>query len=127
MLRKRSTRLAASAALVTVAALFGAVLLAPGSAGAGGAEAAASTKVTVGNNFFSPTAKTVAKGTRVKFKWVGGTAHDVKLRKGPGKKFDSGRTSARGVNLTKKFKKRGTYKIICSIHPDEMKLKLKVK
>ena len=35
--------------------------------------------------------------------------------------------AARGVNLAKRFNKAGTYRIICTIHPEEMRLKLTVK
>lgn len=87
-----------------------------------------STRITVGNNFFSPKKKTVKKGTKVKFKWEGGGApHDVTKKKGPRGKFQSDLTSQSGVNFKKKFKKPGTYRIFCTIHPDSMKLRLKVR
>lgn len=92
-----------------------------------GATAAArdSTTIKVGDDFFSPDRKTVSAGTKVRFKWVGSDEHNVVKAKGPGGGFESGTTDARGVNFKKKFKKRGNYKIICTIH-DEMKLSLKV-
>ena len=126
MLRGRS-RLAAGGILVIVSALAGAILLAPGATGSEGARAAKSTKVTVGDNFYSPTAKTIKKGTRAKFNWTGANRHNVRLKKGPGKKFKSKTTRSTGVNFARKFKKRGTYRIFCSIHPDQMNLTLKVK
>jgi plastocyanin len=45
--------------------------------------------------------------------------------KGPGGAFSSTATSADGVNFKHKFSKSGTYKIICTIHP-EMTMKVKV-
>ena len=103
-----------------VAALVGAIALAS-SALAGG-----STTITVGDDFFSPSSTTISKGTKVKFKWVGDSEHDVVKKKGPGRGFSSGITDRQGVNFTKKFKKTGTYKLICSIHKKDMKLTLKV-
>lgn len=113
--------------VIVAAALLGALLLAPGSAAIGGAEAAASKRISLGDNFFSPTSTKSKKGQRVKFKWIGAARHNVTLKKGPGKKFKSKTTSKKGVNYDRKFKKRGTYKIFCTIHPDQMKLTLKVK
>lgn len=83
--------------------------------------------VTVGNNFFSPTAKTVSHGTQVRFRWVGGVRHNVAKSKGPGGPIESGPTAKRGVNLTKRLRKPGTYRFICRIHPTEMRLKLVVR
>ncbi len=104
-------------------ALIGAVAIGGTTATAG----KRTTKVTVGNNFFDPSSKTVRKGTKVKFKWVGGVPHNVKKRKGPGGKFKSKTTAKKGVQFTKKFKKKGTYKLICTIHPDSMRMKLRVR
>jgi plastocyanin len=92
---------------------------------AGGASGAASTTIKVDDNFFSPAKKSVAKGTTVRFNWVGDNPHNVVKRKGPGGSFASETTSKPGVNFTKKFKKAGTYKIVCTIH-DGMNLRLKV-
>jgi plastocyanin len=92
----------------------------------GVAGARASTTIKVDDDFFSPDKKTVSKGTKVKFKWVGSDDHNVVKKSGPGRGFDSGVTDAPGVNLAKKFKKTGKYKIICTLHED-MKMTLKVK
>ena len=91
----------------------------------GGVATARSTTVQVGDNFFSPDNKTVKKGTKVKFKWVGNNDHNVVKSSGPGGSFSSPTTDARGVNFKKKFKKKGTYKLICTIH-NGMDMKLKV-
>ena len=112
--------------MVVASALLGAVFLASGATGSDGAQAAKSIKVTVGDNFYSPSAITISKGTRAKFNWTGGNRHNVRLKKGPGKKFRSKTTRSNGVNYKRKFKKRGTYKLFCSIYSDEMNLTLKV-
>jgi len=108
------------AALIAIVAL---ALLVP----AGTAGAASEATVKVGDFFFAPTKKTVAAGTKVKFRWVGSQRHRVVKKRGPGGGFESPATSARGVNLVKRFDKTGVYRIICTIHPEEMRLKLTVK
>jgi plastocyanin len=107
-------------AIALVAALGVATVL------AGPVGARAGTTVKVDDNFFSPDRKSVRKGTKVKFKWVGSNPHNVTKASGPGGSFDSDTTSSRGVNFKKKFKKKGKYKLICTIHPG-MKMKLRVK
>jgi plastocyanin len=107
---------------IAIAALaIGALLVLPGSGAARG------NTIKVGDDFFSPTSKTVSAGTTVKFNWVGtSNDHNVTKTSGPGKAFSSETTSSPGLNYQHKFKKPGTYKMICTIHPDSMKLKLKV-
>ncbi|MGI9556334.1 MAG: plastocyanin/azurin family copper-binding protein [Solirubrobacterales bacterium] len=127
MVRGRS-RFAVGATLVVIAGLLGAVLLAPGASAGGDATAAGKKKtIKLGDNFFKPKKTSAKKGTRVKFRWTGSNSHNVTLRKGPGKKFASGTTSSKGVNFSRKFKKRGTYKMFCTIHPTTMKVNLKVR
>lgn len=111
------------AALLIAIALVGALSLVTVF---GGVATARSTTVQVGDNFFSPDKKTVKKGTKVKFKWVGNNDHNVVKSSGPGGSFSSPTTDDRGVNFKKKFKKKGTYKLICTIHSG-MDMKLKVK
>jgi plastocyanin len=89
------------------------------------AGARASTKINVGDDFFSPDKKTIATDTKVKFNWIGDDEHDVVKKKGPGGAFNSGELSGSGVLYKHKFSKAGVYKIVCSIH-EEMKLKLTV-
>lgn len=95
-------------------------LLAPG-------PAQAATTVTIGDNFFAPSSKTVAAGTKVRFNWVGNRRHNVKKKRGPGAGFKSVTTRSRGVNFAKRFDEAGVYRLICTIHPEEMKLKLTVR
>jgi plastocyanin len=116
-MRHRAPLLALAVTLVAGLAVFAGF---GGSAAAGG-----STAIKVGDNFFKPTSKTVSKGTKVKFRWIGHHKHNVIKKRGPGESFASPTTRQRGVNFAKRFKKRGSYKIICTIH-DKMKLSLKV-
>jgi len=92
----------------------------------GVAQAAPAATITVGNNFLSPSSKTISAGTKLRFKWVGGITHHIVKREGPGGDIRSPETSSRGVNLAKVMRKTGTYRFVCTIHPTEMKLKLAV-
>ena len=110
----------------TIAALTAIIflaLLAP----VGSAMAAPKTTVRLGDNFFAPSSKTIARGTKVRFKWTGSNRHNVTKRRGPGGKIKSRTTSSDGVNFAKRFTKAGTYRFVCTIHPEEMRLKLVVR
>jgi len=89
--------------------------------------AMAATTVKLGDNFFAPSSKTVKRGAKVRFRWIGNRPHNVVKRRGPGGKFRSRTTRRRGVNYAKRFTKRGTYRLICTIHPETMRLKLRVR
>jgi plastocyanin len=114
--------LARGALALIVAALVAATLGAP--AAPAGKKA---TTITVGNNFFGPAKKAVKRGTVVRFRWSGGVPHNVVKRRGPGKRFSSKTTSAAGVHFRRKFKRKGTYRIVCTIHASSMRLKLTVR
>ena len=84
--------------------------------------AGAAVKIRVADDVFKPSSKTVSKGTKVRWKFVGDNPHNVTVTSGP-KKFQSG--NKRSGRFTKKMRKRGTYKIVCTIHPG-MDMTLKV-
>jgi plastocyanin len=107
-------------ALIAVAGL--AALLSLG----GVATAEPKTTVNLGDNFFSPSTKTIDRGTKVRFKWIGNRRHNVTKVSGPGGRFSSATTKSDGVNFTKTFGRSGTYRMVCEVHPDEMKLKITV-
>jgi plastocyanin len=118
-MRRRKTS-ASIAVLAVIAAT--AALAAPGVLARGEPEAT----ITVGNNFLSPAKKTIAAGTKLEFRWVGGVRHHIVKTQGPGGPIQEPATSRRGVNLARTFNRRGVYKFICTIHPTEMHLKLTV-
>lgn len=91
------------------------------------AMAAPKTAVLVGDNFFKPRGKVVRRGTIVRFRWIGNRRHNVVKRRGPGSRFRSRTTRSRGVNFAKRFTLRGTYKLVCTIHPQTMRLTFKVR
>ena len=97
-------------ALLAVTALVAAVVA---------AQAFASTSVTwkVGT---SKTVK-IRKGGTVKWVWGDGSPHNVK-----GSGFKSKVLTGRGKSYSHTFRSRGTFKIICQIHPTTMKTTVKV-
>ena len=84
---------------------------------------AASHTVKVADNKFGPKTLTVKKGTKVRFKFVGDSMHNVTRVRGPKFKTISNRDHG---TITRTLKRRGTLKIVCTIHPG-MDLKIKVK
>lgn len=91
-------------------------------------------KVTVNDFFFAPTAVTIKKGRSVKWVWSSTNTypHDVHLKKGPANLKNKGSystktTAVTGAHFQKTFETPGTYKYICTIHPDEMRMTITVK
>jgi plastocyanin len=89
------------------------------------AQAASGTTVLVKDDLFSPSSKTIRKGSTVTFKWKGKSVHDVVAKRGSKTVF---RISLRTKGtVSKRFSKAGTYKLICSIHTPNMKATIKVR
>ena len=80
--------------------------------------------VKIGDDFFSPTSMTVRKNDTVKWRWTGDSLHTVTVSKGP-VKFSS--TAKRTGTYSKKMTRTGTYRILCSIHPDTQKMRIVVR
>ena len=79
--------------------------------------ASAATTVRVGDNWFVrkqgvPTV-TVARGTTVKWRFVGDAPHNVTVRRGPVRFKSASKSSG---SYSRKLTRRGTYLIYCSIH-----------
>ena len=82
------------------------------------------TTVSVKDNFFSPKTTSISRGSTVKWTWRGSAPHNVTKTKGPGTKFRS--PNKLSGTYSHKFTRRGTYTIVCTIHPG-MSMKLTVK
>jgi len=84
---------------------------------AASATGAVTRTIKVGDDFFVKDGKaptvTVKQNTRVRWNWIGDSAHNVTVSKGP-VKFKS-KTQTSGT-YTKVVTRRGTYKIYCTIH-----------
>jgi plastocyanin len=78
--------------------------------------------ISVKDNLFSPKSVTVKRGTTVKWVWRGKAPHNV-VSTGAGR-FQS-KVQTKG-SFSKRLTKKGTYKIVCSIHAPGMKMTIKV-
>jgi plastocyanin len=88
---------------------------------------AATRSVRVGDDFFVRKGHhsiTVQHGSRVRFRWVGRNLHDVHAIKGP-VHFRSGVKSS--GSFTRKLRRKGTYLVVCDIHPQSMRLTIHVR
>jgi plastocyanin len=104
-----------------VAAGIAAVAVALPAATAGAGKVAT---VEVGNGFYSPGAKTVRQGDKVRFEWVPSLEmHNVHVKSGP-ERFKSP-TQAAGT-WSRRFAKPGKFVLYCTQHED-MRMKLTVK
>ena len=66
---------------------------------------------------------TVDRGTRVRWRWTGDNPHNVVVRRGP-VRFQS--ALKRSGSYRKTLRRRGTYRIVCSIHQPDMRMTLVV-
>jgi plastocyanin len=89
--------------------------------------AGATRNVKIGDDYYvragSPPTVTVSKGTTVKWNWRGRRQHNVVVQSGPAS-FQS--KLKRSGSYSRKLRKRGTYKIVCSIHQPDMRMTLRV-
>jgi plastocyanin len=93
------------------------------------APAAAATKnVKIGDDYYvragSVPTVTVSKGTTVRWNWRGSRQHNVLVRSGP-VSFQS--ALKRSGSFRRKMRRKGTYKIVCSVHAPDMAMTLRVK
>jgi plastocyanin len=94
------------------------------------AAAAQRKTVKVGDNFFSPARLTVNRRATVTWKWPSeaGDVHDVKLVSGPknARRFQSDPASS-DFSYRQRLTKPGSYRIVCTLHEDEMKMTIRVR
>jgi plastocyanin len=79
--------------------------------------AAGAAGVTVGDDFFRPRRLEVRPGTRVRWTWRGRDTHNVTVTSGP-VRFRS--PTQRSGTFSRRLSRRGTYRIICTIHGQRM-------
>ena len=89
--------------------------------------AAARQRVRVDDDYFkragSPPTINVSKGERVVWRFRGDSLHNVHVTSGP-RTFTS--ALKRSGRYRKKMRKRGTYRIVCTVHAPDMAMKLVV-
>ena len=88
---------------------------------------AATRTVRVDDNYFvrsgsAPTV-TVSKGTVVKWRWRGSRRHNVTVETGP---TSFGSATKRSGRYKKTMRRRGSYRIVCTIHEPAMRMRLVV-
>lgn len=75
-------------------------------------------KVSIGDNFFKPKKKTIARKTKVTWTWKGEADHNVTLVKAPDgikkSKYNS-ETQLEGT-FSRRLKTAGKYTFVCTIH-----------
>ena len=96
--------LATSAALVALGALAGAT------------EAARAPKVSVGDNFFDPATVVQRPGGKVRWTWTGTRRHDVFFYAAPDDAKPRKCSLRRGGACVRTFRKKGTYRYVCTRH-----------
>jgi plastocyanin len=114
-------------------ALLAAALAIP-AASSGDHRAAKTITVKVGDDYFSPTKKTIHIRDIVRWQWVGEdrkpgstiNEHTIVDSKQDKPYFKNSKTKTKGT-FSVRFKKTGTFRVICADHPDDMKITVKVK
>ena len=84
----------------------------------------AGTTVRLKDDYFTPKSTSIAKGGTVTFRWAGKSAHNLVVTSGPAKFSVSPRTKG---TYRKKLTRKGTYKLVCTIHQPKMKMTIRVK
>jgi plastocyanin len=78
---------------------------------------ATSRSIKIGDNYFvrpsGVPVVTVARNTRVTWRWTGSSAHDVRVSSGPIRFHSKVQTDG---TYSRTMTRRGTYKIFCEIH-----------
>jgi plastocyanin len=88
------------------------------------ASALAARRVALHKDSFSRKSLTISKGTKVRWRWRGGGLHNVTVVRGP-VTFRSS-TKRRGT-YSHVFRRRGTYRILCTVHAPEMHMTIRVR
>ena len=90
--------------------------------------AAATRNVKIGDDYFlragSPPTVSVFWGTTVRWNWRGSRRHNVVAQSGPSR-FQS--KLKRSGSYSRKMRRVGTYRIVCSIHQPDMAMTLRVR
>lgn len=115
--------------LLVIAALA-AIAVAIPTVASGHHRAAKTITVKVGDDYFSPTSKTIHIRDIVKWQWVGedrkpGSTTNEHTIVESKDRFQS-KTKTKGT-FSYRFKKTGKFTIFCAEHPDDMKVTIRVK
>jgi plastocyanin len=120
-------------AIVAIAVLVAAfAALGAGVASGDGLSAAGTKTVAVGDDFFKPHKFTIAKNTIVKWAWSSQNADDHQIAEAdkhfePKSKGFESKDQTTGAPFRHRYKKAGTFYVICLVHPTDMRMKIVVK
>jgi plastocyanin len=73
-------------------------------------------RVIVKDNFFEPRSVSIHRGDRVTWIWRGENPHNVTFTKVPKDASKRGATTTDAGRFSRRFRKRGLYKYICTVH-----------
>lgn len=88
--------------------------------------------VSVADNQYTPHKFSIHKGTTVKWTWASDNANEHTVNQAD-KHYDpkdggfASKEQVTGKAFTHKFKKKGTFYIVCLVHPTDMRMKIVVK
>ena len=92
------------------------------------AQAAKTKRVKVGDYFFKAGTVTINPRDSVRFAWVGEDEHNVRFTKVPKGAKKPKRCGTRTTgDCKRKFRKKGTYRYVCTLHALSMKGKVRVR
>jgi len=81
--------------------------------------------VSVRDNLFGPRSLTIKRNDTLVFRWRGDNLHNVVAQRGSPVRFRS--SVKRSGTYRKKFTRRGSYRIICTIHQPNMRMTVRVR
>ena len=88
---------------------------------------AATSEVALKDNFFNPERVEIDKGDKVTWRWKGSDVHNVALKK-PGRDSIARASEYKTEGtFTHKFRRVGTWRILCENHPRKMRMKVVVR
>ena len=118
--------------IAVVGLLGGLAMLGAGVASGDGVSAATTKSVTVGDDFFQPHKFSIKKNTIVKWVWSSDNVDDHQVAQAD-RHFDpksggfQSKQQSTGSPFRHRYKKAGTFYVICLVHPDQMRMKIVVR
>ncbi len=87
---------------------------------------AATKEVVLKDNFFKPERVEIKKGDKVTWRWKGSDVHNVALKKPNRKRISRASEFKTEGKFTHKFRRTGTWRVLCETHPRNMRMKVVV-
>src|SRR4051812_38508919 len=102
--------------LALAVAALAPLVAAPTLQAAPSANTAATKRVSLKDDFFSPKRVNVTVGGKVRWSWRGSDDHNIRFRSVPKGASKKGAGTRNKGSFTRSFGKRGTYRYVCTIH-----------